>query len=180
MKLVKESLNEGRFSCTTDDLYEAVKKYVENKLHYPKGQVKVSNNGDYVIVDLKVLTSQNTSWANNSDDEMVRRIKSYSENFKSYFNHFKDFCTSGLRGVADLFRKENNMIRINSTAKLDKIRLVADKNGFRRTDKKIYRYTETRVDDLGDADQYIQRYGKENLDVLYITVGLFLKDVYDH
>ena len=177
MKIVRESLNEGRFSCTIEDLHKAVSKYVNSELSSFGDRINVSKDSEHILITYKGDIKTDMQWLNLSDEEILKKVKNRAGQFKNRFMQFKDFCTSGLRGVADTFRKSVPIVDVNVTCQLDKLKYKTNKDNWHAGERRIFRYSDTGINDLTDEKTYIDRNGKENLNMLTISVGIFLRNI---
>lgn len=177
--LNEQKLNEGILQCGIDELYKSVLEYVNEKLHYPKNSIKVELKDDYVLISLNYKINTDMSWNNLNDESKIQKLQTTKNNFKKMFYHFKDFCNKGVKGFMSTFKKDVTMITIESSIQLDTVKMVRpDKNNLNRYDKHVFRYTENNVSELSNnLDNYIKRYGDDDLDRVYVSVALFLKNI---
>jgi len=176
MKLVKESLNEGRFSCKIEDLNKAVRNYVKTKLSSFGNKVSVTDDNEHILVTYTYDITNNIEYLNMNDEEILNRIKRSALQFKNHFLHFENFCTSGLRGVADTFRSSAPIVNINYSYQLDKLKYKTNKDNWRAGERKVYRYSKEGINELNDEKTYIERYGRDNLNILTVNIGIFLRN----
>lgn len=173
IKNIDSPINEGVFKCDINDVYKAVQKHVYVDMGFPQGSVTVElRDGDgmgspYIYIARPYSTKGDTSWNTLNDQQKVERVKQSARQFEQYFAKFKNFCSSGVRSVTTMFNKEVNYITTNSTAQLDAIRY---------DDRKVCRYTENGVSVLSDYDTYVRQADKNNLDIVYVSVGMFMED----
>jgi hypothetical protein len=176
-KLVKESLNEGKFSCKIEDLNLAINKYIKKELHFPKDAIEVKQVEDHILITYKYNITTSMEWLNMSDDEILERIKKRTLIFSNYFKRFEHFCTNGLRGMIDTFKKDTSYVTINTSCQLDKVKYKTDPKNWNDRERRVFRYSNTGVQDLAPESIYIERNGKENLNILTVTIGLFLRTI---
>tara|TARA_R110000772_G_scaffold20466_2_gene56700 strand:+ start:21530 stop:22033 length:504 start_codon:yes stop_codon:yes gene_type:complete len=164
LKNFKEfNINENIVTCNIEDLYKSVLKFVNTQLNFPEDKIKVELNHDEDQVLITYNYPINYQWNNLSDENIIKKLQ--NSKFESYFNDgFKDFCNKGIRGAVGMFKSDNNMTNIITTSKLDMV-----KNDI------VFRYTQDKVEELMDINNYTNDIGKDNLNIVYIEVGIFIQ-----
>ena len=173
-------LNENIFKCDVEELYKSVLEYVNTKLNYPKEEINVElKDNNYVLISYNYNMNTDMSWNNLDDASKIKKLQLHKNNFEKMFSHFKGFCDKGIKGFVSTFKKDVTMISINSSVQLDMVKMIQpDKNNLKRYDKHVFRYNEHSVSEISnDLNSYLKRYGDDDLNRVYISVGLFIKTI---
>lgn len=172
-------LNENIFQCNVEELYKSVLEYVNTKLHYPKEAIKVEiKDNNYVLISYDYKINTDMSWNNLDDASKIKKLQLHKNNFEKMFFNFKDFCDKGIKGFVSTFKKDVTIINIDSSVKLDMTKMIQDKSNLRMYNEHVFRYNENSASEISnDLNKYVERYGNDDLNKVYINVGLFIQTI---
>jgi hypothetical protein len=170
-------INEGVDQCEIEDLYNSVSKYIDKDLPSIGKQIKseiirygIGGSKSYISITFNYKIEEYTYY-NLDDNTILKQLKESMLTFRNYFNKFKDFCQKGVRGLASTFNKNTSRVIINSSFKLDIVKKNKDK-------KYVYRYNDSGLSEISTSvDEYKKRYGNEDLNTVFIEVGLFIRNI---
>lgn len=169
MKIVREHINESVFSCDIDDLYSAVIKKIKSNISKNMSNITVDKLEDEIKIRYSFSTIFDNTWQNLSDQQIQDRVIKRTNSFKSNFDEFKNFCGRGIRGTISAFRQKVQLVNVVAYGEVVKVKYAKI--------RKIFRYSTSDIEDLGEEKIYTERYGKDKLDELVITVSLFLREI---
>lgn len=173
-----ESLNENIFVVNIDELYKAVEKFVDS-FSYDKRDITLEKNGDSVqFIIKKNITQYNLDEYYNMDNkEITEKLKGQCIFLDRQFSKFKSFTEKGLRGFSELFKKQLHYVTVNTT---NEIRIVKHDNktgNYRDTKVNVWIINETGATDTNmNKQQYIERYGSDELNIETIIVNISLNE----
>lgn len=165
-------VNEGIFR-DYDDLYKSVKKWTEKNIN--SNAVVEKDDKNNITVHIRYDSSYDSKFNNLSDENITKNLRTKTQSLESMYNKkFRDFFISGINS----FSISSKVVNVTSSSSLLKRKVKFNNpNNYRSMSERMYKYNEISFEDLGDYNEYIQKYGKNNLGIVDIYLLISVNNI---